>query len=162
MTDEEKNLEDFIEDFEIEGGESGGGDEDYRNDPRWRMDNLERLATKSREDAGVIVQHPIREEADEGSDVEYIETMGLSVSAPTPTGAFTIQNTSSDSNLVERFVALDVEMIDLLISALEEVKSRHEDDGTFACPCCENEYDFPEELDQDEHGFNCPDCGYLL
>lgn len=145
MEDEEENsLADFLE------------NNDYRENERWE---IRQLATKKRDDAGIIIQHPIREE---GEDNDIIETMGLSVSAPTPTGVVTLQNTSAESSLAERFVAFDVELIDDIIDALEEVKERHDSSEEFTCPCCAETFDFPDELGEEEYGYVCPECDYLL
>lgn len=152
MTDDDDgpSLDDFVQD---EG-------QDYRESKRWEVTQL---ATKQRDDAAVIVQHPFREtvENDDGEE-SVVETMGLSVNPATPSGTVTIQNTSSNSNLAERFVAFDVEMIDGIIDALEEVKDRYEGEDVFTCPCCATTYTDPEEMDENEYGLACPECDYLL
>lgn len=148
--DEELSLEDFFADV----------DEDYRETKRWEM---EKLATKKRADASINVQHPIREDvSEEGEDEQIVETMGLSVSPPTNSGVISIQNTSADSQLAERFVAFDVELVDGIIEGLEEMKRRYNESDEFVCPCCAGEFDYPEELAQDEYGYICPSCGYLV
>lgn len=136
--------------------------DDYRQDPSWRMENIKELVSKDRSDTDIIVQHPIRESAPEESDVKYFETMGLSVGPPSPKGVFTISNTSVDTQVTERFVALDVGMVDDLIDALEEVKARHAGDETFTCPCCETRLAYPNELEQKDDHFVCPECEYHL
>lgn len=136
------------------------GSEDYRRDPDWDMDQL---ATKQRDDAAAIVQHPIRDTVeDEGGNEQVVETMGLSVNSPTPKGIVTIQNTAADSPLTERFVAFDADLIPDLIEALQDMYERHEDGEEMTCPCCGHTFDFPEEFDTDEYGYICPRCEYLL
>jgi len=96
-------------------------------DPEWRMQNILKYATEKREDTDVIVQHPVREESPESVDAEFVEVMGLSVGS-NGNGVVTIQNTTSDTSMTERFVAFDAELIDGLVQALEDVKRRENTD----------------------------------
>ena len=72
----------------------------------------------------IDVQRPYREPAPEGSKVTAVETMGVRVQAAPEHGTVTIANTSSDTDLSSRFAAFDVDLVDDVIEALEQVKTQ--------------------------------------
>ena len=155
---------------DVSMGDFFSGGEDYRGSPLWRMKNIGEVATRRRPDTDIIVQHPVREEAGPDSDVEYIETLGLSVSQASISGTVTVQNTQADSTATTRFVAFDVGMVDDLIVALKRVKATYESGEVFdaeaemfVCPGCK--YPTPyDDLDVAEEfqGLRCPECAYIL
>lgn len=82
------------------------------------------VVPEKRDDAPVVVQEPSREEAPEESRVNAVVTMGVSVQPPGENhSSVTIANTKMNDH-TQRFAAFDVDLIDDVIDALEEVKER--------------------------------------